>query len=105
MNILLPIGGIVLGTVIGLAFGAIQNAALKRHKKLQQDGKFTSGWSIMPGSMRRTAFLLMALAAVQILCPMLFEDGIIQWLISAGVMLGYGWSLFKPLRHHASLIL
>jgi len=102
MNILLPLGGLILGGVIGLAFGSIQNAALLRHKKLQQGRSLSSGWALVPGSMRRVAFLLITLAVVQIACPMLFEGDSIQWLVSAGVVLGYGWTLLQRLRQHTT---
>jgi hypothetical protein len=102
MNIILPLGGLILGAVIGLGFGMIQNVALLRHKKLQHDGKLKSGWAIMPGSMQRTALLIIALAAVQIACPMLFEGDNMQWLVSAGVVVGYGWTLLQQLRQHST---
>ncbi len=100
MQILLPICGIILGGGIGFVFGSIQNAALARHRKLQKRGDLKSGWSIMPGSMRRTAFLLAILGAVQFTCPMFFEGNNIQWLVSAGVVIGYGWTLLQQLRQH-----
>jgi len=97
-TILLACGALVLGGAIGLAFGSIQNNALSRNKKLQQVGNYVSGWSIMPGSMRRVAFLIMALALVQIACPIFFERDGMQWLISGGVVLGYGWTLLDQIR-------
>jgi hypothetical protein len=100
LQILLPICGIILGGVIGFIFGSIQNAALARHRKLQKEGDLKSGWSIMPGSMRRTAFLLAIFGAVQLACPMFFDGSNIQWLVSAGVVIGYGWTLLQQLRHH-----
>jgi positive regulator of sigma E activity len=51
----------------------------------------------MPRSGARVAYLLLALALVQIICPLLFSDGV-QWTVSAGVGLGYGWTLFRTLR-------
>jgi hypothetical protein len=50
----------------------------------------------MPGSMRRVAFLLVALVLVQFVCPLLFV-GASQWCVSGGVVLGYGWVLFRGL--------
>ena len=89
--------GLISGSVIGLAFGAIQNNALRRHQALVQSGKLNNGWMVMPGSMRRVAYLLMALALVQFLCPLLFSNGC-QWWVSGGVVAGYGWMLYKQLR-------
>ena len=101
-SFLLPLGALILGSVIGLAFGSIQNAAMLRNKKLEQSGRLASGWSIMPGSMRRVAFLMMALAIVQVACPFFFHNDIIQWVVSAGVALGYGWTLLYQVRMRSS---
>jgi len=100
LQTLLPITGVILGGVIGYIFGSIQNAALARHRKLQKEGSLKTGWAIMPGSMRRTAFLLIILAAIQLACPMFFDGSNIQWLVSAGVVIGYGWTLLQQLRRN-----
>jgi hypothetical protein len=98
---LIDLTGLVAGTLIGLAFGAIQEAAARRYERLQNSGQLTSGWAVMPGSMSRTAYLLVALAAVQLLCPLLFRDGC-QWWVSGGVVGGYGWSLWRKWRRSTS---
>lgn len=85
------------GTLIGFAFGSIQKAAARRNQKLQSDGQLSSGWAVMPGSMRRVAYLLVALAGVQLICPLLFANGC-QWWVSGGVVLGYGGILLQQLR-------
>lgn len=85
------------GSLIGYAFGLIQNAARLRHEKKQLEGKFKSGWSIIPGSGARTAYLLVALLLVQIVCPLLFEEST-KWVVSGGVAFGYGVVLFQQLR-------
>jgi len=95
IQILVPGGAFVLGGVIGFTFGTIQNVALARHRKKQDLGQLPSGWALIPGSMSRTAMLLVALVAVQLACPMFFESAAIQWVVSAGVVVGYGWTLFK----------
>lgn len=51
----------------------------------------------MPGSGQRVAGLLLGLVAVQILCPLLFVDGT-QWLVSGGLVVGYGWTLYVQMR-------
>ena len=89
--------GIAAGGVIGLAFGLLQSAALRHHAELEQNGKLKNGWSLLPGAGARVAYLLVALALVQIVCPLLFTDGG-QWIVSGGVVLGYGWTLFRQLR-------
>ena len=88
---------VVAGGGIGLTFGMIQEAAQQRYERLQQRGKFNSGWAVMPGSMKRVAYLLIALALVQFFCPLLFANGI-QWMVSAGVVAGYGYTLFRQFR-------
>lgn len=88
---------LLLGGGIGLGFGTIQAVALRRHQAQEQSGSFKIGWGFLPGSGGRVALLLIALALVQIVCPMLFVNGI-QWWVSGGVVAGYGWRLFRQLR-------
>jgi hypothetical protein len=102
-NALLPLMALLAGGVIGLAFGAIQDGARMRHEKLQRQGKFNSGWAATPGSFRRVAYLLVALALVQFLFPILFTPGgISQWCVSGGVVFGYGAALYRQLRRRIS---
>ena len=89
------------GGAIGLAFGAVQAAALRRYQKKQNSGNFNSGWTVIPGSMSRVACLLMTLAVIQFVCPILFKDGI-QWMVSTGLVLGYGWCLLRAFRERRS---
>lgn len=91
------LGSLTAGVVIGLAFGAVQEAAVRRNRELYGLGKLDSGWAVMPGSMRRTAMFLLILAAIQLLCPLMFSDGC-QWWVSGGVAAGYGWCLYRQLR-------
>src|SRR5947209_16691135 len=85
------------GGLIGLAFGLLQAAALRRNEERERTGQLKNGWSLMPGAGTRVAYLLVALALVQLICPLLFADGT-QWFVSAGVALGYGVLLFRQLR-------
>ena len=89
---------LVAGGVIGAAFGFLQNRALLRNEKAQRGSADSNAPASMMGSMRRVAYLLVLLVLIQILCPLLFVDGS-QWWVSAGVVLGYGSSLFARLRH------
>jgi hypothetical protein len=91
------LAALAAGAVIGLAFGTIQNIAFRRNQKLQEKGRINSGWAVMPGSMRRVAWLMIALLVVQISCPIFFRDHT-QWWVSAGVVFGYGAILFRRLR-------
>jgi len=88
---------LVAGGLIGFSFGLIQEAARRRHERLEQEGKLSSGWAVMPGSMRRVGYLLLALALVQLVCPLLFTPGR-QWWVSGGVVAGYAIVLFRQLR-------
>jgi hypothetical protein len=101
MDLLLSLAGLVVGGGIGFAFGTAQDAALRRQEKRQEMGRLSSGWAMMPGSAGRVTSLLLILVAVQVLCPMLF-DGNVQWLVSAGVVIGYGWTLLQQLRRRLS---
>ena len=94
----LGLGALVLGGVIGLAFGSLQNAALLRFRKLQKNGASANNSPLMPGSATRIAFLLIGLVLVQIACPMFFDREGMQWIVSAGVVLGYGWTLLDQFR-------
>jgi hypothetical protein len=88
---------ILVGGVIGLAFGTMQQAALRHNEERQRSGRLHNGWSLMPKAGARVAYLLIALALVQVICPLLFVDGT-QWWVSGGLVLGYGWMLFHQLR-------
>jgi hypothetical protein len=90
--------GLGAGAVIGYAFGLLQNAALLRNERRAQAGELKSGWNLMPGSGARIAYLLIALLIVQVVCPLIFV-GHTQWVVSAGVILGYGCMLVVQLRH------
>ena len=96
-NMLRELLGLALGAGVGVGFGLIQNLALRRNEKLQHSGTLKTGWGVMPGSMRRVAYLMLILVGVQLLCPLLFADGT-QWWVSGGVCLGYGGVIFQRLR-------
>lgn len=82
------------GVVIGLAFGLWQQAAWRRHERLERDGRLGSGWAAMPGSMSRVGLLLVALVLIQVVCPLLFV-GFASWWVSGGLLAGYGWVLAR----------
>ena len=85
------------GGLIGYGFGLAQNIALRHNEKREKEGVLKSGWSLMPGSGARVAYLLVALLLIQLVCPLLFAGGT-QWMVSAGTLAGYGWVLFVDLR-------
>ena len=92
--LLLSLLRLIAGGVIGFLFGSTQNAALIRNMKRQASEGSRQGWTIMPGSVGRITILLVILVAVQICCPVLF-NGKAEWLVSAGVLLGYGWAMMR----------
>jgi hypothetical protein len=102
VEILRMVAGLGAGAVIGYAFGVLQNAALRRNEQRAQLGELKSGWNLMPGSGVRIAYLLIALLLVQVVCPLIFV-GNTQWVVSAGVVAGYGSMLVVQLRHRLRL--
>src|SRR5258708_8224215 len=98
IDLLRNLAGLVAGGGIGLAFGILQRAALRRHEELERSGKLKSGWSLMPGSGARVAYLLIALLLVQLICPLLFVPGPPSW-VSAAFVARYGLRLYPPLSH------
>ena len=97
LGLVISILGLIAGILIGAAFGHIQNLAQRRNQKRQDAGQLGSGWAVMPDSMRRMAYLMVALLLIQLVCPLLFRDGT-QWWVSGGVCLGYGTLLFWRLK-------
>jgi len=101
IEMLQAISALIVGGIIGLGFGKVQDAARHHNEKRQAEGKLNTGWSVMPGSGARVAYLLIALALVQLVCPLLFQDGT-KWWVSGGLVFGYGYMLFQQLRQKMS---
>ena len=100
-SLLMAAAGLMAGLTIGFAFGKVQEAAYKRNMERQQLGRLQSGWSVMPGSFTRVAMLLLALALVQMVCPLLFVRNT-EWWVSGGLVCGYGWMLYRQMRQRMS---
>jgi hypothetical protein len=96
------IAALIVGGLIGTAFGMLQNLARRKNEEREQRGELKSGWSLMPGSGARVAYLLVTLVLIQMVCPMLFKNGATQWWVSGGVVVGYGAMLFVQLRQRLS---
>jgi hypothetical protein len=96
-TVLASIAALTTGAVIGVGFGRVQEAARLKNEQREREGTFKSGWAVMPGSGARVSYLLIALVLIQVICPLLFRDGV-QWWVSAGVVGGYGYMLFRQLR-------
>src|ERR1035437_3270179 len=101
INMLQAMTGLIVGGIIGIGFGLIQDAARRRNERKQAAGELKSGWAVMPGSGRRVGYLLVALVLVQIVCPLLFTNGV-QWWVSGGLVAGYGVVLYLQLRQRLS---
>jgi len=92
---------LIVGGIIGVGFGMIQDAARRKNERFQEAGKLKSGWAVIPGSGKRVAYLMVALILVQVICPLLFQDSI-KWWVAGGVAGGYGFMLFWELRQRLS---
>lgn len=86
-----------IGLSIGYGFGVLQRTARLKNEERERRGQVKNGWSLMPSSGQRVAYLLIALVVIQVLCPMLFSGGI-EWWVSGGLAVGYGWCLYRDLR-------
>jgi hypothetical protein len=102
INMLAAIAALIVGGLIGAAFGMLQNLARRQNEKREQEGKLKSGWAVMPGSGARVAYLLITLILIQFICPVLFKNGTTQWWVSGGVAAGYGLMLALQLRQRLS---
>jgi len=95
---LIFIAALIIGGGAGYGFGKMQDIARARYNKRQSAGKLKSGLTVIPGSMQRTAVFLLLLVLLQLILPFLFE-GNIQWIVSAGVVVGYGYTLAQQLKN------
>jgi len=98
VNVVLALVGLLIGGAIGYGFGAAQRAALQKHKKMQDAGHLPTGWLVVPGSMTRVAVLLLVLVTIQLLLPFLFQNANLPWFLTGGVVLGYGWAIFRTAK-------
>jgi hypothetical protein len=103
MEIICALAALLIGGVIGLGFGHLQQLATRRHEAKQRAGTLGSGWNLIPGSGARVAYLLIALVIIQFVCPILFADGT-QWWVSGGLLAGYGWTLLQELRRRVRAV-
>jgi len=101
INGIVYLAAIAVGTFVGAFFGTMQSLAFSKNKKRHDVGTLPTGWLVMPGSMGRVAVLLIILVAIQIGLPFLFK-GNIEWLVSIGVILGYGGILLREMRHRSA---
>ncbi|HVU36920.1 MAG TPA: hypothetical protein VHC95_01160 [Opitutales bacterium] len=88
----------VIGGLIGVGFGFVQNLATRRYERKQAKGKLKNYTSVIPGSFTRVALLLVVLVLVQMACPYLFNNAQAPWWVSGGVMAGYGYILYQKLQ-------
>lgn len=98
---MLGLRAMVLGGVIGLAFGTLQRAAFLNNLARSDAASGPGSPCSVSGSVRRIVFLFSALIAVQIVCPVFFQAPEIRWCVSLGVVMGYGWSLVNRTREQS----
>ena len=98
-----PLLSLVLGGTIGLGFGLLQTAAQRRYRRRQESGGLKTGWTLVPGSMSRVAYLLIALVIVQVVSPAMFAGGG-SWWVSAGVAIGYSALLGRQLYRRRAAV-
>src|SRR5258708_7969391 len=79
MEILRSLLALLAGGIIGLVFGLLQNLALRRNERRQQLGQLGSGWAVIPGSAKRVATLLVALALVPIILAVWGLTALVAW--------------------------
>jgi hypothetical protein len=102
LHTFLPVGGFTLGAMIGFGFGSFQDAALRRNQRAQESAHHESGWVVLSSSMQRITFLLIVLMAIQLACPIFFAGETLPWVVSAGVVVGYGVKWLKKQRARTS---
>ncbi|HUK83296.1 MAG TPA: hypothetical protein VLZ12_11775 [Verrucomicrobiae bacterium] len=86
--------GVALGTIIGGVFAWLQLQALYRNELLEKRRQLPMLLRQIPGSGVRVAFLLMALALVQVLVPT--AD---KWWLTGSLAVSYGIPFLWRLRH------
>ena len=98
MYTILSISGLLTGVAVGVTFGMFQHRALLRDQKQQETKGVQKRRLVVPSSFRRIFYLVITLLVIQIVCPILFKESAIQWIITAGIIVGYGWTLLKRIR-------
>jgi hypothetical protein len=96
--LILPAGGFVIGLVLGWTFGLIHDTKCALHKSLRRIDEIASGWVALPALFTRSVFLLVMLTFFQVAFTLLFDENGFQWMVSAGVVLGYVWTLVQQFR-------
>jgi ABC-type amino acid transport system permease subunit len=89
---IMPVGGFILGIVLGCGFGFIQHESFA-HACLGQIDTLASTRAGILGSWARSIFLLVMLTFFQPVFTLLFGDNDIQWILSGGcvrVCMNYG---------------
>lgn len=81
------LAGLLAGTVIGAVL-SLSLGFLARRQTVKGSTKKYSGPEL------RIASLLLALIAVQVVCPVLLNDGT-EWWVSGAVVAGYGGMQFR----------
>ncbi len=98
---ILPAGEFIFGILLGGAFGVMHDTTLAMNKIFARIDQLASDWAAMPGPLARSTFLLVMLTQFQVTFTLLFGDNGFQWIISAGVVLGYALTLLQEFRQRS----
>jgi hypothetical protein len=89
--------GVILGVMIGGTFAWLQMLALRRNEMLEKQERLPGFLRLIPGSMGRVAFLLLALVLAQVRFP-----GVNLWWLTGSLIVTYAipfvWRLRDPSR-------
>src|ERR1041384_2310606 len=92
--------GLVLGMAIGGAYAWLQIAALRKNERLMQEqGKSRGPAAMLPGSMMRVAFLLIALVLVQVLVVPENKTPRFYWCLTGALVVTYSVPFFWKLKN------
>ncbi len=98
MYTLLSAGAVIFGIGTGITFGTLQHKALLRDQQMQSAKEYKKRRLVVPSSFRRIFYLVIMLMVIQYTAPMLFKNTSTQWILTAGIIIGYGWTLVRRLR-------
>ena len=96
--LIFPAAGFFAGVFLGWVFGSIHDVKFIVHGMLRRFDEFAVGWVALPAPFARSIFLVVMLTWFQTAVALLFDDGGIPWIMSAGVLLGYAWTLVRQIH-------
>jgi hypothetical protein len=97
---IISLGALIIGLGVGVTFGTLQHKALLRDQIKQANKDYKKRRLVVPSSFRRIFYLVISLLVIQYAAPILFHTSSTQWVLTAGIIVGYGWTLVRRLRTH-----